>query len=130
MSGARRSMRGGAAEDRQLAPRRPRGRPPKVVVETIGPIAVPKKRGRPRKIVVEALEPIACRKKRGRPRKVQVEPTAPPRPRGRPRKVITAEQAELGLVLEKAPRRVGRPAKVREPKPVKWWTSGWKSKAL
>lgn len=118
-----------AAEARQLAPRRPRGRPPKIVVETDGPIALPKKRGRPRKIVADAVEPVAAPKKRGRPRKVQVEPAAPPRPRGRPRKVVVAEQAELGLAAEKAPRRVGRPAKVREPKPVKWWTSGWKSKA-
>ena len=118
-----------AAEDRQLVPRRPRGRPPKVAVELFGPVAPPKKRGRPRKIAVEGLEPDAAPKKRGRPRKVQTEPTAPPRPRGRPRKVIPAEQTELGLLAETTPRRVGRPPKVREPKPVKWWTSGWKAKS-
>jgi AT hook motif len=119
-----------AAEDRQLIPRRPRGRPPKVLVETFGPIEPPRKRGRPRKIVAEGLEPIAAPKKRGRPPKVRVESMAPPRPRGRPRKVIPDEQAELGLVAENTPRRVGRPPKVREPKPVKWWTSGWKAKSL
>jgi hypothetical protein len=118
-----------AAEDRQLIPRRPRGRPPKIVVETFGPIEPPRKRGRPRKIVVEGLEPIATPKKRGRPRKVQVEPMTPPRPRGRPRKVKPVEQAELGLMADNTPRRVGRPPKVREPKPVKWWTSGWKAKS-
>jgi hypothetical protein len=126
-----------AAEAMQLVPRRPRGRPPKIHVETTDPTAappmlVPKKRGRPRKIVAEVMGPIVAPKKRGRPPKVRVESTEPPRvprPRGRPRKVVATEQSELGLVLEKPARRVGRPPKVREPKPVKWWTSGWKSKA-
>jgi hypothetical protein len=136
-----------AAEAMQLVPRRPRGRPPKALVETTDPMAArpltarplaepplaePRKRGRPRKVVVEVMGPVVAPKKRGRPPKVRVESTEPPRvprPRGRPRKVVATEQSELGLVLEQAARRVGRPPKVREPKPVKWWTSGWKSKA-
>jgi hypothetical protein len=99
------------------------------VMDDVVPIALPKKRGRPRKIVVENAAPIAAPKKRGRPRKVPVEPVQPPRPRGRPRKIVASEQTELGLAAEQAPRRLGRPPKVREPKPVKWWTKGWKSKA-
>jgi len=99
------------------------------VVDVAAPIAPPKKRGRPRKIVVETAAPVAAPKKRGRPRKVPVEPVQPPRPRGRPRKIVASEQTELGLAGEQAPRRAGRPPKVRDPKPVKWWTKGWKSKA-
>jgi len=111
-----------------IPPPKRRGRPPKIVVEGAVPITLPKRRGRPPKIVVEAAEPVALPKKRGRPRKVVAVVTEPPRPRGRPRKVVVTEQAELGLATDKAPRRRGRPPKVREAKPVKWWTKGWKSK--
>lgn len=119
-------------------PRR-RGRPPKVRLPevTIAPIAadgvaavvLPKKRGRPRKVVVEGTEPVAPPRKRGRPRKivpVSTEPPPPKRPRGRPRKVPLVVQTELGLATEQTPRRRGRPPKVREPQPVKWWAKGWK----
>ncbi len=102
-----------AAEAGQLVPRRPRGRPRKVVVAApADPLALPRKRGRPRKVVA-----------------VSTEPPPPPRKRGRPRKVQVAEQTALDLPTTDAPRRVGRPPKVREPKPVKWWTKGWKPAA-
>ena len=98
------------------------------VIDGIAPIALPKKRGRPRKIIVESVAPIAVPKKRGRPRKVPsnlaAAPTAWPAAKDCGRRA-----AELGLAAEQAPRRFGRPPKVREPKPVKWWTKGWKSKA-
>lgn len=92
------------------------------------PLVMPRKRGRPRKVVVEGAEPVVPRK-RGRPRKIVVataEPAPAPRPRGRPRKVPIVEQAELGLGPVQEPRRRGRPPKVRDAKPVKWWTKGWK----
>jgi hypothetical protein len=120
---------------------------------------MPRKRGRPRKVVVAptlgnpmageplardplAGEPLAGNplasdlpivpRKRGRPRKVvdlTTEPPAMPRKRGRPRKVPVVEQAALDLPTADAPSRVGRPRKVREPKPVKWWIKGWKPTA-
>jgi len=106
---------------------------------------VPRPRGRPRKVVVAPLptDPLAgdlpgmplagdlpvMPRKRGRPRKVvavTTEPPPVPRKRGRPRKVQVVEQAALDLPTTNAPGRVGRPRKVREPKPVKWWVKGWK----
>jgi len=120
-------------------PRR-RGRPPKVRVPEVEvaplvagdatALVVPRKRGRPRKVLVESTEPVAVPRKRGRPRKIVLstaEPAPAPRPRGRPRKVPVVEQAELGLGTVQEPRRRGRPPKVREAKPVKWWTKGWKA---
>jgi hypothetical protein len=99
------------AEGLTQRPPRPRGRPRKEVVAPADPLAVPRKRGRPRKVVAVTTEPPAIPRKRGRPRKVQV-----------------AEQAALDLPMANAPGRVGRPPKVREPKPVKWWVRGWKAK--
>jgi hypothetical protein len=107
---ARRAAEEGAAQ----LPRRPRGRPRKQVVAVEGlppadPLALPRKRGRPRKVVAVTTDPPAVPRKRGRPRKVQV-----------------VDQAALDLPTAKVPGRVGRPPKVREAKPVKWWVKGWK----
>lgn len=120
-----------AAETAQEMPHRPRGRPRKVVAP-VDPLAPPRKRGRPRKII-----PLST------------EPPPPPRKRGRPRKVPVVEQAALDLPgadgavgalvgvgvpvggtpangADAVSARRGRPRKVREPKPVKWWVKGWK----
>jgi len=132
---------------------RPRGRPRKEIVALTDPLAPPRKRGRPRKVVVAlaglpaqpptegaALAnpspgplpgPLPGPRKRGRPRKIvaqPMEPPAAPRKRGRPRKVPLAEPAALDLPTARVPGRVGRPPKVRESKPVKWWVKGWKAK--
>lgn len=118
-----------AAETAQQMPRRPRGRPRKVVVP-IDPLAPPRKRGRPRKVVALPTD-VATAMPTDVPTvvtaSVTTEPPPQPRKRGRPRKVQVVEQAALDLPTADAPRRVGRPRKVREPKPVKWWLKGWKS---
>ena len=134
------------AQDATQLPRRPRGRPRKVVVTpadslTCDPLtgaltgapltADPLMRG-PLASGPLTGDPLAMPRKRGRPRKVvavSTEPPAIPRKRGRPRKVQVAEQATLDLPTANAPGRVGRPRKVREPKPVKWWVKGWKPTA-
>ena len=134
------------AQDATQLPRRPRGRPRKVVVApadsltrdpltgalTGAPLtADPLMRG-PLASGPLTADPLAMPRKRGRPRKVvavSTEPPAIPRKRGRPRKVQVAEQATLDLPTANAPGRVGRPRKVREPKPVKWWVKGWKPTA-
>jgi hypothetical protein len=138
-----------AAETAQQMPRRPRGRPRKVVAP-IDPLAPPRKRGRPRKVVApttimptDVATPWPTAGSIGVPTampadvpadvptvmttSVTTEPPAQPRKRGRPRKVQVVEQAALDLPTADAPGRVGRPRKVREPKPVKWWLKGWKS---
>ena len=134
-----------AAETAQQMPRRPRGRPRKVVAP-IDPLAPPRKRGRPRKVVAVPTEfaiPRPTDMSTDMPTdmptamqtnvptvattSVTTDPPAQPRKRGRPRKVQVVEQAALDLPTADTPRRVGRPRKVREPKPVKWWLKGWKS---
>ncbi|HLB97273.1 MAG TPA: hypothetical protein VJK90_06395 [Acetobacteraceae bacterium] len=134
-----------AAETAQQMPRRPRGRPRKVVAP-IDPLAPPRKRGRPRKVVAVTTD-VATPWPAAIPIDVPTdmttdgptdqptvmttsattEPPAQPRKRGRPRKVQVVDQAALDLPTADAPGRVGRPRKVREPKPVKWWLKGWKS---
>ncbi|MBR7091080.1 MAG: hypothetical protein IKC79_01345 [Clostridia bacterium] len=64
------------------APKRPRGRPKKEIVESDEP---KRARGRPRKEKVESDTP---KRPRGRPKKPVVESEAPKRPRGRPKKEI------------------------------------------
>jgi hypothetical protein len=130
-----------AAETAQQMPRRPRGRPRKVLAP-IDPLAPPRKRGRPRKVVAMPTDvatpmptDVATPGPAAMPTNVPTvmttsvttEPSAQPRKRGRPRKVQVVDQAALDLPTADAPGRVGRPRKVREPKPVKWWLKGWKS---
>ena len=117
----------------EALPPRPRGRPRKEIVATpADPLAPPRKRGRPPKVVVVApVDPLAMPRRRGRPRKVvdvSAELPAVTRKRGRPRKVQVVDQSTLDLPTVNSPARVGRPAKVGEPKPVKWWVKGWQSK--
>jgi hypothetical protein len=113
-----------AAETAQQLPRRPRGRPRKIVAP-VDPLAPPRKRGRPRKVVAVMTEPPAQPSYPVEPGQF-IQPIQP-RKRGRPRKVQVDEQAALDLPTANAPVSVGRPRKVREPKPVKWWLKGWKS---
>jgi hypothetical protein len=118
-----------AAETAQLVPKRPRGRPRKVVAP-VDPLAPPRKRGRPRKVVAVTTDVMAAVSSDVTQAVMQPgtgEPPAEPRKRGRPRNVQVVEQAALDLPVANAPGRVGRPRKVREPKPVKWWLKGWKS---
>jgi len=118
-----------AAETAQLVPKRPRGRPRKVVAP-VDPLAPPRKRGRPRKVVAvttDVMAAVATDVTQAVMQPGTGEPPAEPRKRGRPRKVPVVEQAALDLPVANAPGRVGRPRKVREPKPVKWWLKGWKS---